>query len=325
MTKASSQIAPATAAESVAERDLTGKVFIVTGAYSGLGAATSKALVSAGATVVLAGRSDKAQAEFASQLRSESLASSGQKIESRIDASCTVDLGDLASVAAFARHVRSRYETIDCLINNAGVMNTPPGTTRDGFEIQMGTNVIGHHLLARSIVAQTLRQVWLSSSGHSLIGDPPGNHDLARAPGIDIDAIRRMDPKTYDSWRRYQQSKLGAILLAKQFAREHAHLMTCAVHPGVVRTNLSRHMSAWLMVRYVVAGLLGRSQTIVSPEHGARTQTLCATMPASELQNGAYYAECTVTPAAVAAENETDAKCLYDYCEEITREFHSKV
>ncbi len=322
MAEPSSPNFPATAAEAVANRDLTGKVFVVTGAYSGLGAATSKALASAGATLVLAGRSQRSQAEFSAKLQSELAGEGDSDVAFRIDASRAVDLGDLASVAAFARYVRSRYETIDCLINNAGVMNTPPGQTTDGFEIQMGTNVIGHHLLARSLVDQTLRQVWLSSTGHSLIGDPPGNHDLENAPRIDIDAIRTMDPKNYDSWRRYQQSKLGPILLAKQFAREHARLVTCAVHPGVVKTKLARHMSAWLMVRYLIAGLRGQSQRLVSPEQGARTQTLCATMPASELQNGAYYADCAVATPAVAAQNEADAKRLYDFCEAVTSEFH---
>ena len=318
MAENNSNEAPATASSAVAGLDLGGKVFVVTGGYSGLGAATSKALASAGATVVLAGRNKASQAQFAEELQTAS-----PNGKATVDADEVVDLGDLASVAAFARHLRARYEQIDCLINNAGVMNTPPGMTKDGFEIQFGTNVIGHHLLAKELVGQTARQVWLSSAGHSLIGDPPGNHDLVKAPRIDIDASRKVDEKTYDSWHRYQQSKLGAILLAKQFAVEYPHLKTCAVHPGVVRTNLSRHMSLWLMLRYLVNGLRGRSQRIVGPDEGARTQTLCAVMPEADLQNGAYYADCVVTQPAAAAENTADAKQLYDFCEEATRPFQS--
>ena len=302
---------PATATEAVAGLDLTGKVFLVTGGYSGLGAATSKALASAGATVVLAGRNKASQSEFANEVRTAFPGAS-------VDADEVVDLGDLASVAAFSHQVRSRYDRIDCLINNAGVMNTPPGTTKDGFETQFGTNVLGHHLLARLLADQTKRQVWLSSSGHSLIGDPPGNHDLEKAPRIEIDAIRVVNPDDYDSWRRYQQSKLGAILLAKQFAVEHPHMKTCAVHPGVVRTNLVRHMSTWLMMRYVAASIFGRTQAMVGPDVGARTQTLCAVMPADVLENGAYYVDCQPTTPADAAQNMQDAKRLYDYCEEVT-------
>ena len=318
MAQSHSNSMPATASDAVIGLDLSGKVFVITGGYSGLGAATSTALASAGATVVLAGRNRASQADFAREMQSSSPGKPAS-----VDADNVVDLGDLTSVEAFASHLCVRYEHIDCLINNAGVMNTPPGTTKDGFEIQFGTNVIGHHLLSRSLVDRASRQIWLSSSGHALIGDPPGNHDLAKAPRIDIDAIRLMDPKTYDSWRRYQQSKLGAILLAKQFAVEHPHLKTCAVHPGVVRTNLSRHMSPWLMVRYLVSGLLGRSQKIVGPDEGARTQTLCAVMPEADLQNGAYYMDCAPTQPAAAAENAEDAKRLYDYCEGVTRDFRT--
>lgn len=311
MTNPTRTTLPATATEAVEGLDLSDKVFVVTGGYSGLGAATSKALASTGATVVLAGRNKASQSKFASEVTAALPSAS-------IDADEVVDLGDLSSVVAFGHHIRSRYDRIDCLMNNAGVMNTPPGLTKDGFEIQFGTNVVGHFLLARLLVDQTDRQVWLSSSGHSLIGDPPGNHDLAKAPRISIDATRAVNPDTYDSWRRYQQSKLGAILLAKQFAIEHPHLKTCAVHPGVVRTNLGRHMSIWLMMRYVTASLFGRTQAMVGPDAGARTQTLCAVMPSDTLENGAYYADCVPSTPADAAQNMQDAKRLYDFCEEVT-------
>ena len=311
MTNPTKATLPATATEAVEGLDLSGKVFVVTGGYSGLGAASSKALASTGATVVLAGRNKASQSKFASEVRAALPSAS-------VDADEVIDLGDLASVSAFAHHVRSKYDRIDCLMNNAGVMDTPPGSTKDGFEVQFGTNVVGHFLLSRLLVDQTERQVWLSSSGHILIGDPPGNHDLAKAPRIDIDATKVVNPDTYDSWRRYQQSKLGAILLAKQFAIEHPHLKTCAVHPGVVRTNLGRHMSIWLMMRYVAASLFGRTQAMVGPDAGARTQTLCAVMPSDDLENGAYYADCVPTTPADAAQNMQDAKRLYDFCEEVT-------
>ncbi len=311
MTNPTTTALPATATEAVAGLDLTGKVFVVTGGYSGLGAATSKALASTGATVVLAGRNKASQSKFANEVRAAFPNAS-------IDADEVVDLGDLSSVAAFGHHIRSRYDRIDCLMNNAGVMNTPPESTKDGFEVQFGTNVVGHFLLSRLLVDQTERQVWLSSSGHTLIGDPPGNHGLAKAPRIDIDATKTVNPDTYDSWRRYQQSKLGAILLAKQFAIEHPHLKTCSVHPGVVRTNLGRHMSIWLMMRYVAASLFGRTQAMVGPDAGARTQTLCAVTPSDDLENGAYYADCVPTTPADAAQNIQDAKRLYDFCEEVT-------
>ncbi|NNF27691.1 MAG: hypothetical protein HKN73_10770, partial [Gemmatimonadetes bacterium] len=188
--------------------------------------------------------------------------------------------------------------------------------------VQMGTNVIGHFLLAKLLAPRTKRQVWLSSTAHLLIGDPPGDvHDHAKAPRINLDAIDKVDEQSYDGWHRYQQSKLGDILLAKQFIVEFDHLEGCAVHPGVVRTNLSRHMSVWSMFKYVWASITGRGAKVLTPEQGARTQTLCAVMPSDDLVPGAYYADCVVAEEAQSARNEEDAKRLYDYCDEVTRPF----
>lgn len=305
---------PENAKEAVQGHDLTGKTFLVTGAYSGLGAATTEALLSAGATVIVTGRNAQSQADFARKLEAQ---------PGKVDAEKTVDLASLASVRDFARDIATRYDTIDCLINNAGVMNTPPGRTVDGFEVQMGTNVIGHFLLAKQLAPRTRRQVWLSSTGHALIGDPPGEdaHDFTTAPRIDLDAIDKVDEQDYDSWRRYQQSKLGDILLAKQFIVEFDHLEGCAVHPGVVRTNLARHTSMWTVLKYLWASATGRGVKLASSERGARTQTLCAVMPSEELVPGGYYADCLVAEEAESARNMDDAKRLYDYCDEVTRSF----
>lgn len=237
----------------------------------------------------------------------------------------TLVLGDLASVRAFADHIQARYERIDCLMNNAGVMNTPAGRTQDGFEVQMGTNVLGHFLLAKLLAPRTVRQVWLSSRAHLLIGTPPGDvYDHAKAPRVDLDAITEVDEQTYDGWQRYQQSKLGNILLAKQFLVEFDHLEGCAVHPGVVRTNLGRHMSMWTMAKYVWAAIRGKGSPVLTPARGARTQTLCAVMPSEAPTQGAYYADCVVDREADAAKNMEDAKRLYDYCDAATKAFQGE-
>jgi NAD(P)-dependent dehydrogenase (short-subunit alcohol dehydrogenase family) len=299
--------------EAVRDHDLSGRTFLITGAYSGLGAATTEALLTAGANVVVAGRSAPAQQAYVHAL--------AQRFErSRIDGERTLDLASLANVRDFARHVHAKHARIDCLINNAGVMNTPPGQTTDGFEIQMGTNVIGHFLLAKLLVDVTHRQVWLSSAGHTLLASYPGPHDVKKAPRIDLDAITRVDPSAYDGWRRYQQSKLGDILLAKQFPVVYPHLKACSVHPGVVRTNLGRHLSAWTMVKFLFRAMTGEPLP-KRPEEGARTQTWCAVMPDAELVSGAYYADAAVAVEAEAAKNMDDAKRLYDFCDAATRKF----
>ncbi|MGA7937512.1 MAG: SDR family NAD(P)-dependent oxidoreductase [Kovacikia sp.] len=193
-----------TALEIVQGLDLSGKVFVITGAYSGLEAATTKALLTAGAKVIVAGRNPKSQEDFVRELTTSKDDSSSPVCDANlIDATHTIDLGSLASVRNFANYVKTSYDSIDCLINNAGVMNTPAGVTKDGFKVQMGTNVIGHFLLAKILASITKRQVRLSSTGHALNGRPPGNHDYTLAPRIDLDAIRKVDERTYDGWKRY--------------------------------------------------------------------------------------------------------------------------
>jgi len=309
---------PGTAFEAVQGMDLSGKVYLVTGAYSGLGAVTTRALLTAGAKVIVAGRNHKSQSDFVNELTANR---SNHGFNTRlVDGSHILDLASLASVRDFAHYVSTNYDQIDCLINNAGVMNTPYGVTKDGFEIQMGTNVIGHFLLAKILADITKRQVWLSSAGHTLVGTPPGNHNNASAPRINLSAITEVDTNAYDGWKRYQQSKLGDILLAKQFAVEYPHLQTCAVHPGVVRTNLARHSSIWQILKYLVSFMFS-SERLTTPDEGARTQTYCAVMPEEELVNGGYYADAAVSEEAEAARNMDDAKKLYDYCNEVTQPF----
>lgn len=299
--------------------DLKDQVFLVTGAYSGLGAETTKALLKAKGTVIIAGRNEKRQADFAKELSGDASLKLSDK---QLDASNTLDLGDLQSVKNFANYVYQSYPQINCLINNAGVMSTPAGMTKDGFEIQMGTNVIGHFLLSKILADKTKRQVWLSSMGHTLTGTPPGDvHHLDRAPRIKLDIIRKVDEKNYDSWHRYQQSKLGNILLAKQFPIVYGHMKACSVHPGVVRTNLSRHISLLTMIKYLFHGLFQGGERIVTPDIGASTQTLCAVMPDEDLVNGAYYADCKVAEEAQSAKNMEDAKMLYDYCNDATKAY----
>jgi NAD(P)-dependent dehydrogenase (short-subunit alcohol dehydrogenase family) len=141
---------------------IDGHVFVVTGAYSGIGLEATKALLTAGGTVVLTGRSESLLRETVDSLQKEGFD------EAKIDGGCTIDLADLETVKAFAAYVKGKYDRI-VLICNAGVMATPPGVTKQGFEQQFGVNVIGHFLLAKLLVDVTSRQVWLSSSAHRAV------------------------------------------------------------------------------------------------------------------------------------------------------------
>ena len=296
-----------TAFDIIKDQDLSGKIFLVTGGYSGLGAVTTKALLKANASVIVVGRNAKTQAEFAKSLAEDPDITFNEK---QLDVSHTMDLGNLESVRDFAQYVNGHYEQVDCLINNAGLMYTDPGKTEDGFETQMGVNVIGHFLLSKILAAKTKRQVWLSSKGHIRLG----------APRIDLDAITQVDEASYNPRLRYQQSKLGNILLAKQFGVEYPHLTSVSVHPGVVKTNLGRNITFGQIVKLILSNplILMQQQTA---EQGATTQVMVATLPKNQLVNGAYYADDKVAQEAKSAKNMEDAKKLFDYCEKVTADF----
>lgn len=142
--------------------NIKGKVFIVTGCYSGIGVETAKALLAQGGKVVIGGRNPKLLEEFAAKMKAD-------YDEAQVDSSL-IDLGNLESVQKFAKYVLANKDHKDiCVICNAGVMNTPPGRTNSGFDSQMGVNVVGHYLLCKMLVDITARQVWVSSLGHTLV------------------------------------------------------------------------------------------------------------------------------------------------------------
>lgn len=288
------------------------KVFVVTGAYSGIGVETCRALHAAGAgTVIVGGRNSKLQNEFITKLKEEYPV---DKIDGHI-----IDLGDLESVKNFAAYVNGKYAKIDVLILNAGIMNTPPGLTANGFEQQLGVNCIGHFLLAKLLVHKTVRQVWLSSLAHERNGSPRIDIEYTKAFSME-------NTKDYDGWSAYQQSKLGDILLAKEFGKRYPQVETCSLHPGVIRTNLGRHLTVWDMLSFVFIRmptliLNGGKNPIKTIEQGAATTVYCAALPAHELQQGAYYADCNVATESDSAKNREDAVAFFDHCDSVTKDF----
>lgn len=297
--------------------NVANKVFVVTGAYSGIGVETTKALLAAGAaTVIVGGRNRTLQDEFVASLEKDYAASGG-----KIDGSHVIDLADLASVQQFAAYVNETYSKIDVLILNAGIMNTPAGVTVNGLEQQMGVNCIGHFLLAKLLSNTTTRQVWVSSLAHLRNGSPRIDIEYYKAFSLENSS------KEYVGWNAYQQSKLGDILLAKEFGMRYPQLETCSLHPGVIRTNLSRHLSVWDLLQFVFVRipqllLSGEKSPMKTVEQGAATTVHCASLPTHEFQpQGAYYVDCDVAAESESARNEEDATAFFDYCDQVTRDF----
>lgn len=244
--------------------DLGGKVAIVTGANSGIGYAMARALAYRGATVILACRSKEKGEAAARQI--------GQACPGAQAELLRLDLANLAAVRGFAEAFTSRHDRLDVLINNAGIMAVPFGKTADGFELQFGSNHLGHFALTGLLLGTILgtpgaRVVTISSWGHYF-----GNIDFDNLNG----------EKHYDRQRAYAQSKLANLLftyeLHRRFEAAGAAAMAAAAHPGWTATNLQAH---WRMVR-MLNPLLAQK-----PEMGALPALYAASAPG--VQGGDYY------------------------------------
>jgi NAD(P)-dependent dehydrogenase (short-subunit alcohol dehydrogenase family) len=259
-----------TAADVIDGVDLTGKTAIVTGASSGIGVETARALAAAGASVTLAVRDTSTGDRVAAAIR-----------DSTGNANVTVgalDLSDLSTVATFAR---TWSGPLHILVNNAGVMAIPELTLSPaGHEIQFATNHLGHFALAIGLhdalaVAEKSRVVSVSSGGHQ------------RSPVVfdDIDYAFR----DYEPFGAYGQSKTANVLFAVEVTRRWAvdGITANALMPGAIFTQLGRHVDA-----EIAAAAMKRQDNVKTVEQGAATSVLLAASPLLEGIGGRYFEDC---------------------------------
>ncbi len=203
--------------------DQSGRIALVTGANSGLGLETARALAQGGATVLLACRQRSRGEAVRQQLLP--LARAGLEV---ID----LDLADLASVAAAASQVQREFGRLDLLINNAGVMAPPRRLSRDGYELQFAVNHLGHFALTTALLPRLKQQ-----SGARVVTVSSGAHYFGRIAFDDLQGERRYDP-----WTAYSQSKLANVMMALQLQEQlvaaGSSTLSIAAHPGLARTNL---------------------------------------------------------------------------------------
>lgn len=273
--------------EVLAGIDLSGRTVLVTGANSGLGQETARAMAARGAEVVLAGREQAKLDAAAAAIRAA-------HPKARLD-SLTVDLASLESIRAATSRARQKLKKIDLLINNAGVMACPFLHTRDGFELQFGTNHLGHFALTGELFP-------LIEKGHlkRIINLSSRAHHIAPVDFADPHFARR----AYDPWVAYGQSKTANVLftvgLEARFAVLGIHAY--AVHPGGIDTNLGRHltpeMAAALLERVKASDSGFRWKTI---PQGAATTCWAATAPELEGRGGVYCEDCQVAEVDDAA------------------------
>jgi NAD(P)-dependent dehydrogenase (short-subunit alcohol dehydrogenase family) len=263
-----------TAADVIAGVDLTGKTAIVTGASSGIGVETARALASAGASVTLAVRNTAYGDRVAAEIRD-----STANREIRVG---VIDLSDLVSVAGF---VRSWAGPLDILVNNAGVMAVPELTVSpSGHEMQFASNHLGHFLLTVSLhdalaAAGNARVVSVSSAGH------------LRSPVVfdDIDYAFR----DYDPFGAYGQSKTANVLFAIEATQRWADdgIAVNALMPGAIFTRLGRHVES-----QAAATAMTRQRMVKTVEQGAATSVLLAASPLVDGIGGRYFEDCNEAP-----------------------------
>jgi len=260
------------------EKDLTGRNYVVTGANSGSGLATTAQLVSQGAHVVAACRRAAVGRESTA-----GLASTRGSVEVM-----ELDLASLDSVRRFAAAFTAAHGRLDGLVNNAGVMNTPQSRTIDGFETQIGTNYLGHFLLTEVLLdtiktSAPSRIVCVSSVAHA------GTRRWMAT--VDLDDLH-FERRAYDGVRAYAQSKLATVLHAAELARrlKGTGVSVVSVHPGWIRSNLVQHTApTWVqnVIMRPFSGLLG----MMSAEDGAQTTLHCLLDDDVPNHSGEYYSQ----------------------------------
>jgi NAD(P)-dependent dehydrogenase (short-subunit alcohol dehydrogenase family) len=282
-----------TAEEVTAGLSLAGRTMLVTGCTSGMGRETLRVLALRGARVLGTARTvaaaERACADVVGDARP-----------------FACELAEPASVRACVLAVMEAGGALDAIICNAGVMALPTLQRVHGYELQFFTNHIGHFILVTGLLGQLAdvgRVVMLSSSAHR------------RAPRAGVELDNLDGAKGYRPWTAYGQSKLANLLFAKQLARRFAGTRRTAnaVHPGVIRTKLQRHLNP---VASAVLSALG-PLALKSVEEGAATQTYAATSPALSSVSGQYLADCNVAQPHAIANDERLAQQLWDTSERI--------
>jgi NAD(P)-dependent dehydrogenase (short-subunit alcohol dehydrogenase family) len=292
--------------------DLAGKACVITGASSGLGRESARALAAAGAHVVVAARNKDGLAQTARWIQDE--------VPGARTSTVVLDLTALSSVRAAVATIGHITPAVHVLMNNAGVMFTPFGRTHDGFELQIGTNHFGHFELTRLLVpqlaaAQGARVVIISSGGH-ILGD------------VDFDDPN-WDRREYDKFAAYGASKTANILHAVEADRRLREfgIRAYAVHPGTVATSLARYMSRSdfsQLRRFAAESGAARGEPtdghldFVTPEHGAATQVWAAVSPELADQGALYLEDCRVSETvAHYAGDERRAAALWTLSEKL--------
>ncbi|KAJ7913368.1 NAD(P)-binding protein [Mycena leptocephala] len=280
--------------------DLSGKIILVTGGNSGIGYETVKVLLLKNATVYLAARSPSKGAAAILQLETEI----GKRAEF-----LELDLADLASVRRAAEDFNAKESRLDILFNNGGVMIPPTDQlTAQGYDLQFGTNALGHFFLIELLLPALTASHAHWSVPARIINTTSTGHTLAPKRGIFFDAVKggpardalvKKWGKMSAQWNLYGASKLGNIIVSDYCAKNHSDvLVSCALHPGLIKSGIQRNGPGFLKLISTFA---------FSPTHvGAYTQLWAGTTASAEEINGKYFLPVGIATAPGGRTGDTE-------------------
>jgi NAD(P)-dependent dehydrogenase (short-subunit alcohol dehydrogenase family) len=281
--------------------DIKDKVVFITGCSSGIGIHTATAVAKHGATVIMACRNKVKMHTVAEKIRKEAPNSVIHEI--------VCDVGSMASVRKSVEEFNALNLPLDVLINNAGVMACPFSLTEDGYELQFGTNHLGHFLLTNLLIPKLKEGV-----PSRVVNVASVAHRFAPPEGILWDYLKT-DEK-YSRWTYYGQSKLCNML--------HAHELNCrlqeqgitavSLHPGVINTNLGRHIMLYKVVSFATSFFLK------SEPQGAATSIFCAFAKIGQpgFEPGGFHDSCNVGRVEHKAYNADTSKKLWEFSAKVT-------
>ncbi|XP_061193157.1 retinol dehydrogenase 12-like [Saccostrea echinata] len=270
---------------------LDGKTVIITGCNTGIGKETAIDLAGRGARVIMACR-DKSRGEKA-------LSDVIERTESKQVVLKILDLASLESIRKFANDFNKSEPRLDILLNNAGIMMCPYMKTADGFEIQLGTNHLGHFLLTNLLLdkikkSAPARIINVSSLAHTF------------ADKINFDDIN--SEKSYSRMQAYAQSKLANILFSRELSRrlKGTGVTVNSLHPGSIVTELGRYIPGYSFLWPLL------TLTCKTPREGAQTNIYCAVDESLNNVTGKYFSDCAVKGESKAAQDDEAARRLWE-------------
>ncbi|KAE9363538.1 NAD(P)-binding protein [Stipitochalara longipes BDJ] len=284
--------------------DLSGKVILITGGNSGLGKETATQLAKHSPAAIYITARDLQKGNLAvTDIRG---AVPGTKITV-----LQMDLASLKSVQIAAKQFLDSSSRLDVLFNNAGIMAVPAGLTEDGYEIQFGTNHLGHALLTKLLMPTLLKTTQLPDTDVRIVTISAIAYAHAPKGGIKFDLLHTTQEEN-NKIVRYCQSKLANILYSKELASRYPSITAVALHPGIVETGLSKPMrDAHLLARLFVA--ITKPIVLVTVQQGALNELWAAV--SKEVRTGEFYVPVGKKDGSNLLKNTDLAKKLWDWTE----------